>query len=131
MCQRVVDKWQAGGPKPLNTIPRKGNGQPIDMDDQCVDDYEAVGGTARGQEVFPYESGIWLFTDRNSPTHFFRPNFYPPYDTPEKRKVIHHFLTEEWDESRKQWKDLGTYVEMDDMLDDLLKQIGLADLALR
>jgi hypothetical protein len=52
-------------------------------------------------------SGIWLFTDRESTTHFFKPNFLPPYNTPSKRKIILDVLREEWDENTLSWKPCG------------------------
>lgn len=52
-------------------------------------------------------SGIWLFTDRENITHFFPPNFLPPYDTPEKKKIIFDVLKEEWDEKSLSWKPCG------------------------
>lgn len=52
-------------------------------------------------------SGIWLFTDRENITHFFKPNFLPPYDTPEKKKIILDVLREEWDEKTLSWKPCG------------------------
>jgi hypothetical protein len=55
-----------------------------------------------------YRSGIWLFTDRNTITHQFLPNFYPPYDTPAKRKIILEILSKEWDETTLSWKQLNT-----------------------
>ncbi|VEU37330.1 unnamed protein product [Pseudo-nitzschia multistriata] len=52
-------------------------------------------------------SGIWLFTDRENITHFFQPNFLPPYDTPEKKRIIFDVLREEWDEKSLGWKPCG------------------------
>jgi len=52
-------------------------------------------------------SGIWLFTDRANITHFFPPNFLPPYDTPGKRRIIFDVLKEEWDEKTLSWKPCG------------------------
>ena len=52
-------------------------------------------------------SGIWLFTDRENITHFFRPNFLPPYDTPEKKRIIFEVLREEWHEPTLCWKPCG------------------------
>ena len=52
-------------------------------------------------------SGIWLFTDRENITHFFPPNFLPPYDTPEKKKIIFDVLKEEWDAKSLSWKPCG------------------------
>mmetsp|Transcript_17237 Transcript_17237/g.27992 ORF Transcript_17237/g.27992 Transcript_17237/m.27992 type:complete len:306 (+) Transcript_17237:197-1114(+) len=74
MCEAVLKKWHLAGPRPLNANP--------------VDD----------------KSGIWLFADRTRPTHFFPPNFLPPYNTEEKRQIILSYLTEEWDEKTLSWK---------------------------
>mmetsp|Transcript_10748 Transcript_10748/g.25609 ORF Transcript_10748/g.25609 Transcript_10748/m.25609 type:complete len:467 (-) Transcript_10748:122-1522(-) len=54
-----------------------------------------------------YQSGIWLFTDRENITHFFQPNFLPPYNTPEKKKIILDVLKDEWDETTLSWKPIG------------------------
>jgi hypothetical protein len=59
------------------------------------------------EEEKEYNSGIWLFTDRENITHFFEPNFLPPYTTPEKRKIIMDVLREEWDENTLSWKPAG------------------------
>lgn len=74
MCDAVLKKWKISGPRPLNA--------------NAVDN----------------KSGIWLFTDRTKPTHFFPPNFLPPYNTKEKRQIILSYLTEEWDEKTLSWK---------------------------
>jgi hypothetical protein len=56
------------------------------------------------EELTEYNSGIWLFTDRENITNFFKPNFLPPYDTPEKKQIILDMLQEEWDEKTLSWK---------------------------
>jgi hypothetical protein len=63
--------------------------------------------TAEGVAPESYHSGIWLFTDRDNITHFFAPNFLPPYDTPDKRKIIMDVVREEWDEKTLSWKPCG------------------------
>jgi hypothetical protein len=75
-----VARWRAAGPKPLN------NGgwdwkKPL-------------------EHLNPngLNSGLYLFTDRNNISHFFKPNFLPPYDTEEKRKIIDDYLKDEWNE---------------------------------
>lgn len=73
MCDAVLKKWRLHGPRPLNANP--------------VDN----------------KSGIWLFQDRTKPTHFFPPNFLPPYNTEEKKQIILSYLTEEWDEKSLSW----------------------------
>ena len=50
MCKEIIKKWSLSGPRPLIS---------------SVDDNK---------------SGLWLFTDRTWPTHYFPPNFLPPYD---------------------------------------------------
>lgn len=83
-CAEAVKKWRMTGPMPLNT---KWN----------VDGSE--------QENPPeYNSGVWLFTDRENITHHFPPNFLPPYNTPEKRKIISEVLSEVWDDKKLAWK---------------------------
>ena len=76
MCKAVLSKWSIDGPQPLNNIDSTGE----------------------------YNSGIYLFTDRTKITHFFPPNFLPPYNTEEKRQIILSFLAEEWDEKTLSWK---------------------------
>mmetsp|Transcript_22033 Transcript_22033/g.32549 ORF Transcript_22033/g.32549 Transcript_22033/m.32549 type:complete len:294 (+) Transcript_22033:75-956(+) len=86
-CKETISKWQKEGPKPLNT------GWDIDGSEL--------------ENAPEHCSGIWLFTDRNNISHLFKPNFLPPYDTPEKRKIILDILKEEWDQNTLQWKPIG------------------------
>ena len=115
-CHTVIEKWREDGPKPLNTDALDENGKPLKK--KTSNDSDAQ-----------YNSGLWLFTDRENIDHFFPPNFLPPYDTPEKRKIIAHFLSEEWDEKRLHWKPAGKVGSVDDIIDDVLKKIGLGNLA--
>ena len=85
MCDAVLKKWKLAGPRALN--------------DGAWD----VDGTSLSKPG-AYNSGIWLFTDRTKITHFFPPNFLPPYDTLDKRQIILSYLTEEWDEKELAWK---------------------------
>mmetsp|Transcript_55632 Transcript_55632/g.63143 ORF Transcript_55632/g.63143 Transcript_55632/m.63143 type:complete len:425 (+) Transcript_55632:296-1570(+) len=126
-CENVVQKWRAHGPRPLNTLPRPmvyrgesveqkvGDGIPLDNNPRSggvqeseendepkskskrVDDSNHQKSSTTTTDDGHYHSGIWLFTDRDTITHFFGPNFYPPYDTIEKRKIIYDVLQEEWD----------------------------------
>jgi len=50
--------------------------------------------------------GVYLFKNRNEPIEYFEPNFHPPYDTPEKRKIISDVLSKEWDEDNLTWREL-------------------------
>ena len=83
-CARAIEKWKQQGPQPLQAS------EP----GTCV-----------------FASGMYLFTDRNNISHKFDPNFLPPYDTPEKRKIIAQYLQEVWDEKTLQWKPIVTWKE--------------------
>mmetsp|Transcript_19150 Transcript_19150/g.27274 ORF Transcript_19150/g.27274 Transcript_19150/m.27274 type:complete len:318 (+) Transcript_19150:172-1125(+) len=92
-CAAVITKWAIDGPKALNNGPWDAEGKPLENPGE-------------------YNSGIYLFTDRTKVTHFFPPNFLPPYDTEEKRQIILSFLAEEWDEKTLSWKKSDTATEM-------------------
>ena len=93
MCGDVVAKWRKEGPKPLNTG-WDVNGEPLEYPNEDG-----------------MNSGIFLFTDRENITNFFKPNFLPPYDTPEKKNIILTYLQEEWDEPTLSWKHVGSTVD--------------------
>mmetsp|Transcript_28903 Transcript_28903/g.60114 ORF Transcript_28903/g.60114 Transcript_28903/m.60114 type:complete len:320 (+) Transcript_28903:109-1068(+) len=84
-CDAILKKWKLNGPRALNDGAWDPAGKPL-------------------QKPGAYNSGLWLFTDRTKITHFFAPNFLPPYDTKEKREIILSYLTEEWDEKKLEWK---------------------------
>lgn len=88
-CEEAVQRWRKEGPKALNAISRDVKGKVVTQTSQSE------------------QSGIWLFLDRENPTHFFAPNFLPPYNSPEKRKIIMDILKEEWDEDSLSWKTCG------------------------
>ena len=88
VCNQAIKRWQSQGPKPLN---KKWN----------VD-----GSTTKNPQK--YHSGVWLFQDRLNISHHFTPNFLPPYNTTEKRKIIAEMLKNEWDDKELQWKNAGT-----------------------
>lgn len=97
-CQKVVDEWMDRGHQPV--APAK-----IDPSIQVVKCKRVEESQGSGDYLSEYyRSGIWLFTDRNTITHHFLPNFLPPYDTPAKRKIILEVLKEEWDEKNLCWK---------------------------
>jgi len=103
-CDKAVQAWKAKGVQSLVptvvsdkiTVVQCKN--PRETDDEKKQD---------DQEAASHQSGLWLFTDRNNITHQFLPNFLPPYDTPEKRKIILDFLKDEWDEKTLGWKPVG------------------------
>merc|ERR1740124_1303961 len=104
-CDAVIKKWKETGPKPLN----KGGWKK---------DYTP----ARSIKEDEYYSGIWLFADRDNITHYFKPNFLPPYDTPEKIKIIGDFLQMEWDADALSWKNRLHLVEDSFSVETVLKE---------
>ena len=92
-CEKAVQSWKKAGVQPL--VP------PDPLDDNNIAVVQSS--TAFSPDCM---SGLWLFTDRENITHFFCPNFLPPYDSPEKRATIMEFLSEEWDEGTLSWKPL-------------------------
>jgi hypothetical protein len=76
-CEKAIQKWRKDGPQPLNNGPWGVDGKAL-------------------KNPGHYNSGIWLFLDRENITHHFEPNFFPPYDTPEKKKIILEIIGEEW-----------------------------------
>jgi len=95
MCDTVIQKWREDGPKPLNEGKWDIDGSPL-------------------SDPPEYTSGLWLFKDRNNITHFFPPNFLPPYDTVEKRETILKYISKEWDEDKLMFKPAGTKKIVDD-----------------
>ena len=99
-CQKVVDQWMDRGHQPV--APAK-----IDPSVKVIKCSRVDEKKGSGEYLSEYyRSGIWLFTDRNTITHHFLPNFLPPYDTPAKRKIILEVLKEEWDEDNRCWKSI-------------------------
>ena len=132
MCDKAVRKWRRRGPQalipvadkkqssriatiapplstngstPLTAPPSSGR-SPFACDSietvlEVVDDMlTPVPDTAKSAAG---DSGVWLFTDRANPSHHIKPNFLPPYDTPEKRRIILNVLAEEWDPAVLDW----------------------------
>ncbi len=88
-CSDVVANWRNDGPKPLNQGGWNGSGKPHQHSDK-----------------HGYHSGIYLFSDRENIAQYFKPNFLPPYNHPEKKEKILHFLREEWDSDALEWRSL-------------------------
>jgi hypothetical protein len=91
-CQNVVDKWRQEGPMLLESqksqSPNIGNFGEIKI--------------PIGEELSdPY--GIYLFKDRKTILKYFKPNFLPPYDTKENRKIIENVLSQTWNEETLSW----------------------------
>ncbi len=88
-CSDVVASWRDDGPKPLSHA-----------------GWNVHEKTHQHSDKHGYDSGIYLFSDRQNIAHYFKPNFLPPYNHPEKREKILHFLREEWDSDALEWRSL-------------------------
>lgn len=102
-CDEAVKQWRSKGPQPLVIPDKTGSKLNISKDIKRVQCPKMVVNGGELGSSHEYKSGIWLFTDREHITHLFEPNFLPPYDTPEKRRIIADVLFEEWDEETLAW----------------------------
>jgi len=94
-CQKAIEKWKLEGPKALNEGRWDIDGKPL-------------------TGPLEYTSGLWLFEDRYTITHFFPPNFLPPYNTPEKLEIIWIYIQNEWDADDLKFKPAGFRGDTDD-----------------
>lgn len=139
-CFRAIQKWKAKGPQPLiatelapSIVRVKQDGSttlPIDsalnqvaacnfvplmdvVDEMLTPVPESA---IKRQEDLKVDSGIYLFRDRNTITHYFEPNFCAPW-TPEKKAIIDKVLAEQWDEPTLSWKAADPIKENDGLVD--------------
>lgn len=128
-CDAAIESWRKRGPMPLNEVKRDINGNPISEKQSELKPEQTKPGSPSGKKSEEEKkddeslkvadshiesnendkachSGIWLFTDRENISHFFEPNFLPPYNTPEKRSLILDMLKEEWVEETLSWKSV-------------------------
>mmetsp|Transcript_21982 Transcript_21982/g.32468 ORF Transcript_21982/g.32468 Transcript_21982/m.32468 type:complete len:380 (+) Transcript_21982:64-1203(+) len=118
-CEAAIKAWREKGAQPLNTFPRDVDGNILQLNDNFPEVEQLTSADAEEEQEkddaakkdfvideASCHSGIWLFTDRQNISHFFKPNFFPPYG-PEKRKIIMDVLSQEWDEHQLQWKPCG------------------------
>eukprot|EP01052_Picozoa_sp_SAG31_P009084 SAG31_NODE_470_length_15239_cov_19.376288_3_plen_121_part_00 len=89
-CDGVVRRWREGGPRFLEP-----------ETDPAAPGYPA---DPLGQELSA-PHGLYLFRTRNQPVEYFAPNFHPPYDTAEKRKLIVDVLSKEWHSPTLSWTE--------------------------
>ncbi|GKY96594.1 hypothetical protein MPSEU_000619000 [Mayamaea pseudoterrestris] len=100
-CAKQIEDWKRRGPQPL--VPRK-----LDASIERVSSLPCSPSMLRKEMDWAddnaRDSGLYLFRDRNTITHYFAPNFFPPYDTPEKKSLIMNVISQEWDEHTLSWK---------------------------
>jgi len=80
-CKKVIEKWKAMGPQLL--LPEANSNRPGYICEPIDDELSNPG-------------GIYLYLHRNKIIKYFRPNFLPPYDTPEKIEILNTFLSLKW-----------------------------------
>jgi hypothetical protein len=109
-CAGAVEQWRQAGPQPLLAVDRTGietvhcqPGGPDVTESSCT----SLGPFLDmfGDLITPTNdntSGIYLFRDRNTITHYFAPNFFP--DTAEKIQLVQNILAERWDETSLSWR---------------------------
>ena len=73
-CNEAVKKWREMGPTCL--------------EGETNSEHPGHAGPRAIGEELTEPHGVYLFRHRNMPIQYFPPNFHPPYDSPEKRKVI-------------------------------------------
>ncbi len=100
-CDKVVEQWRAMGPQFLETENDTSVKGCIFASSNINNNY-CNGSAVIGEEaVHPH--GVYLFKHRAAPLDYFPPNFHPPYNTAEKRKIIANVLSRNWNTSTLQW----------------------------
>lgn len=89
-CAQQIQAWKQAGPQPLVAATHDAS-------------IEKVSTSETALPADSHDSGVYLFRDRNTISHYFAPNFF--YDgTPEKKATILQFINQEWDEKTLSWK---------------------------
>jgi hypothetical protein len=94
-CHGIIAAWrqQDPGPRPLEPLLTRNVVQITSPTRQVR------GGTVGSSDSSSRcRSGVWLFRNRQTPTHVVAPNFLPPYHDPAKRAIIFDVLSEQWDD---------------------------------
>jgi hypothetical protein len=112
-CSASVEAWVLRGPRPLIPASDEDKSNNTDRDIKVcftkapdIPNLTAVDTATFQKKQQKYQSGIYLFTDRKTVTHRFLPNFFPPYNTPDKQAIIKAVLCEDWDEVNRRWVKL-------------------------
>jgi hypothetical protein len=108
-CEIILSEWEKEGPR-LLTSENSNNTDNINIQKEEIDGSRISGVSGIIQNPLndeitnPY--GVYLFKDRNTVVKYFKPNFFPPYDTVENTKIILESLSKKWDEKNLCWIDL-------------------------
>lgn len=109
-CSNVVADWRQAGPQSLRAPSRSGieavhcksNHKIVERDCAPFDSFmETVDDFLTPTPLPEVTSGLYLFRDRNTITHYFTPNFEP--NTPEKLQLVRDVISECWDERTLSW----------------------------
>jgi len=103
-CSEVVKKWEKIGPQIL--VPESNPNNPGYISEPLGEELSKPG-------------GIYLFKSRNEILHYFPPNFLPPYNTPDKIRIIKETLSKRWD------PDLLQYQQVMDTDLSMIQSVGL------
>ena len=85
-CERVIGEWRDNGPQYL--FPQR--------------NYLEGDGAASEEVTQPHGVYIWR-GDNPAPSHYFPPNFEPPYNTNMKRALLSNVVNKSWDKKKRDW----------------------------
>ena len=104
-CDKIQQIWEEKGPQLLHPKTRNNEDKKDGAhDDEKLRNISSFGEIDNpiGEEISkPY--GIYLFKDRNTIINYFKPNFFPPYNTDKNRNIIDKILSKTWDEKNLRW----------------------------
>jgi hypothetical protein len=79
-CDHVCQTWMEAGPKALNPCHISNDIDMIETDTDIMEDNDVnvtdAASSSSSSKDSADRSGLWLFTDRNTITHHFKPNFF-------------------------------------------------------
>ena len=108
-CDEIQQMWEEKGPQLLHSELRNlDNIQRINCENKKhvnkhgnENDFRVCDSTVGEEISYPY--GIYLFKDRKTIVKYFKPNFFPPYNTDKNKNIIMKILSKTWDEKNLQW----------------------------
>lgn len=109
-CQEVVEGWRTMGPQVLKTVETLAPNEAGCVVSPVGDEIKSPG-------------GVYLFRHRNCVADYFAPNFFPPYDTPEKIAIITKTLSKTWNPDTREF-DHVELPSCSDAKEDVLTKFG-------
>jgi hypothetical protein len=104
-CEETLNQWEREGPK-LMTAGNQNNTDIHGLKNEV--DGTGIPGIIKNpfNDELRNPYGVYLFKDRNTIVKYFKPNFFPPYDTAENMHIILESLSKKWDDKNLCWIDL-------------------------